>query len=96
MHYSQAGGGGPQGVENRAGSAKAGFRVLGPLGFAVSVPSRRGRRRSIAAVRHALARVAGQHGCHRHRSGRPPVEQGHDPVYAAAFMTAALGRPPDH
>ena len=30
----------------------------------------------------------------RHRPRRPRVEQGHDPVFPAAFMTAALGRRP--
>ena len=56
MHYSQAGGGGPQGVAHRAGSAAAGFEVLGHAGLRRR-GSRRppGRRRSIAAVRHALA-----------------------------------------
>src|SRR6202044_1715893 len=38
INYSQAGGGGPQGVEARAGSAKAGFRVLDVLSFGVGMP----------------------------------------------------------
>ena len=55
MHYSQAGGGGPQGVEARAGSAKAGFRVLSLLDFGVGMPEPAGTPAQYAAVRHALA-----------------------------------------
>ncbi len=94
MHYSQAGGGGPQGVEARAGSAEAGFKVLSLLGFGVGVPEPTGTTAQYAAVRHALAVWQVTTVVIATDPAAPRVEQGHDPVYAAAFMTAALGRPP--
>ncbi len=69
MHYSQAGGGGPQGVANRAGSAEPGFEVL------TAARLRRGdarARRDPGAVRRRAPRprrLAGQHRGDRHRSG---------------------------
>ena len=94
MHYSQAGGGGPQGVEARAGSAKAGFRVLSVLGFGVAEPEPSGTPAQFAAVRHALAVWQVNTVVIATDQAAPRVEQGHDPTYAAAFMTAALGRRP--
>jgi hypothetical protein len=38
MAYSQAGGGGPQGVSSRAGSARPGFDTLKLLAFGVNEP----------------------------------------------------------
>jgi hypothetical protein len=94
MSYSQAGGGGPQGVEARAGSARPGFNTLKLLAFSVGEPQPTGTRAELASVRHALAVwrvntvvIAPQpHASH--------LVQGHDPTYAAGFMTAALGRMP--
>jgi hypothetical protein len=94
MHYSQAGGGGPQGVAARAGPAKAGFRVLSLLDFGVGVGEPAGTPTQYAAVRHALAVWQVNTVVIATNPGAPRVEQGHDPVYAAAFMTAALGRRP--
>jgi len=94
MHYSQAGGGGPQGVQRRAGSAAAGFKVLGRLGFAVGVPAPAGTRAEYAAVRHALAVWQVTTVVIATNPAAPPIQQGHDPTYAAAFMTATLGRLP--
>ena len=94
MHYSQAGGGGPQGVQRRAGIGSPRVQGSRPAGL-------RGRRalagRDPGRVRRRApraGRVAGHHGGHRHQSGRSPIQQGHDPTYAAAFMTATLGRLP--
>jgi dolichyl-phosphate beta-glucosyltransferase len=94
MHYSQAGGGGPQGVAHRAGTAAAGFRVLSMLSLPQGLPPPAGTPAQLAAVRHALAVwqvntvvVATDPAVSRAEAGR-------DPVYAAAFMTAALGRLP--
>ena len=70
MHYSQAGGGGPQGVARRAGTAAAGFKVLTVLGLGVGVAPPSGTPAQLAAVRHALARVGGEHGGDRHRPRR--------------------------
>jgi hypothetical protein len=94
MHYSQAGGGGPQGVRARAGTAKAGFELLSRLGFGVGVPEPAGTPAQYAAVRHALDVWEVTNVVIATDPAAPRVEQGHDPVYAAAFMTAALGRPP--
>jgi hypothetical protein len=94
MHYSQAGGGGPQGVEARAGSAKAGFRIISLLDFGVGVPEPSGTPAQYAAVRHALAVWQVNTVVIATNPAAPRVEQGHDPTYAAAFMTAALGRRP--
>jgi hypothetical protein len=94
MHYSQAGGGGPQGVMARAGSAKAGFGVLSELGFGVGESEPTGTPAQYAAVRHALAVWQVTTVVIATDPAAPRVEQGHDPVYAAAFMTAALGRLP--
>jgi hypothetical protein len=94
INYSQAGGGGPQGVEARAGSAKAGFRIISLLDFGVGMPEPSGTAAQYAAVRHALAVWQVNTVVIATNPGAPRVEQGHDPTYAAAFMTAALGRRP--
>ena len=94
MHYSQAGGGGPQGVPARAGSAKAGFELLSLLDFGVGLSEPAGTPAQYAAVRHALSVWQVNTVVIATDPAAPRVEQGHDPVYAAAFMTAALGRQP--
>ena len=94
MHYSQAGGGGPQGQAFRAGSAAPGFRVLTDLGFGVGVPQPTGTTAEYAAVRHALAVWGVTTVVVATNPAAPLLQQGHDPTYAAAFMTAALGRLP--
>ena len=73
-------------------------------GFTVLTHARLRRRRAArptgtpAAVRRRApraGRVAGQHRGDRRPTRRAPLlQQGHDPTYAAAFMTAALGRLP--
>jgi dolichyl-phosphate beta-glucosyltransferase len=94
MHYSQAGGGGPQGQESRAGSAAPGFRVLTDLGFGIGTPSPAGTAAEYAAVRHALAVWGVDTVVIATNLRAPLLQQGRDPTYAAAFMTAALGRLP--
>jgi hypothetical protein len=94
MHYSQAGGGGPQGQASHAGSATAGFKVLSKLAFGVDEPQPTGTRAQYAAVRHALEVWQVTTVVIPTTPGAPPLQQGHDPTYAAAFMTAALGRLP--
>jgi hypothetical protein len=94
MHYSQAGGGGPEGVEARAGSAKVGFRVLTLLSFGVGKALPVGTPAQDAAVRHALRLGHVTTVVIATDPAAPRVEQGRDPIYAAAFMTAALGRRP--
>ncbi len=94
MHYSQAGGGGPQGVARRAGSAERGFEELAILGLAVGAPPPTGTPAQLATVRHALAVWRVTTVVIATNPAAPHVQQGSDPVYAAAFMTAALGRLP--
>jgi hypothetical protein len=94
MHYGQAGGGGPQGVRSRAGSAATGFRVLSRLDFGVGMPSPSGTPAQYAAVRHALVVWQVTTVVIATNPAAPTFQRGRDPTYAAAFMTAALGRLP--
>jgi hypothetical protein len=94
MYYSQAGGGGPQGQAFRAGSAEPGFRVLTDLGFGIGVPQPSGTAAEYAAVRHAIDVWGVNTVVVATNPTAPLLQQGHDPTYAAAFMTAALGRLP--
>lgn len=94
MHYSQAGGGGPQGQAFRAGSAAPGFTVLTNLGFGIGVPTPTGTNTEFAAVRHALKVWQVTTVVIATNTAAPQLQQGHDPTYAAAFMTGALGRLP--
>ena len=94
MHYSQAGGGGPQGVVARAGAAAGGFRVLTQLTLNYGRPSPTGTPAQYAAVRRALRVWRVDSVVVSTDPAAPFLQQGQDPVYAAAFMTAALGRLP--
>jgi hypothetical protein len=94
MPYSQAGGGGPQGVASRAGTAAAGFELLSALSLAEPQPPPAGSPTQLAAVRHALSVWEVNTVVVAPDPAIPPQQLGRDPVYAAAFMTAALGRPP--
>jgi hypothetical protein len=95
MHFSQAGGGGPQGVAHRAGAAEGGFDQLAQLAFGVTRPAPEPTANVVKAVRQAIGiwgvnTVVIAPG----PAGESPFEQGHNPAYAAGFMTAVLGRPP--
>jgi hypothetical protein len=94
MSYSQAGGGGPEGVAHRAGSARPGFEVLSHLAFSVGLPQPTGTPAQLAAVRHALEVWRVNTVVVAPVPGGSFLLEGHDPTYAAAFMTAALGRLP--
>ena len=94
MTYSQAGGGGPLGVVSRVGSAAPGFRVLTMLGLGAGEEDPAGTPAQYAAVRHALAVWQVTTVVVATLPGAPVRERGRDPAYAAAFMTAALGRVP--
>lgn len=94
MHYSQAGGGGPQGVARRAESAAPGFEVLSRLGFTVGTGQPKATPANLAAVRHALEVWEVDTVVIATNPTAPQLQQGSDPVYAAAFMTAVLGRLP--
>jgi dolichyl-phosphate beta-glucosyltransferase len=94
MHYSQAGGGGPQGQAFRAGSAEPGFDILTDLAFGIGGRQPTGTRAELAAVRHALRVWRVTTVVIASNPKAPSLQQGRDPTYAAAFMTAALGRLP--
>jgi hypothetical protein len=94
MRYGQAGGGGPQGVANRAGPAADGFEVLSRLGFGIGKPEPAGTLAQYAAVRHALAVWQVNTVVIATNPAETSALRGRDPTYAAAFMTAALGRLP--
>jgi hypothetical protein len=94
MSYSQAGGGGPQGVPKRAGTARPGFDTLKLLAFSVNQPQPSGTRAELAGVRYAIAVWQVNTVVVAPQPHASYLLQGHDPTYAAAFMTAALGRLP--
>ena len=94
MHYSQAGGGGPQGVEHRAGTAAPGFAVLATLGLPSLAPPPAGTPLQLAAVRHALSVWQVNTVVVAPDAALPKSQRGRDAAYAAAFMTAVLGRLP--
>jgi dolichyl-phosphate beta-glucosyltransferase len=94
MHYSQAGGGGPQGQASRAGSAAPAVEILTNLGFGIGIAQPRGTAAEYAAVRHALKVWRVTTVVVATNPGAPKLQQGRDPTYAAAFMTGALGRLP--
>jgi hypothetical protein len=94
LSYDQAGGAGPGATSARAGAAAPGFDVLSTLSLGFSLTEPTSTPAHLAAVRDALTRwkvttvvIAPE------PLGRSN-EQGHDPSYAAAYMTAVLGRLP--
>ncbi len=95
MHYDQAGGGGPQGVPKRAGAEEPGYQVLAALGFGLVLPPPASAR-NVTAVRAALAGWKVTMVVIANQPGLAATQRGRDPVYAAAFMTAAIGRPPTY
>ena len=93
MHYSQAGGGGPQGTASRAGPARWGVTVLsGLVGLDTPVPTGTGAERD--AVVQALRYWQVTTVVIATNQSAPLIQQGPDPAYAAAFMTATLGALP--
>ena len=94
MSYSQAGGGGPQGVPKRAGSARPGYETLRRLAFSVNESQPSGTRADLSSVRHAIAVWRVNTVVVAPQPHANYLLQGHDPTYAAAFMTAVLGRLP--
>ena len=70
------------------------INVLSLLDFGAGDPEPAGTPAQYAAVRHALAVWQVNTVVIATDPAAPRVEQGRDPVYAAAFMTAAMGRQP--
>ncbi|HWE65019.1 MAG TPA: hypothetical protein VG298_00090 [Acidimicrobiales bacterium] len=95
MGYSQAGGGGPEGVPTRAeAGAKAGFEALGRLAFGVTRPPPSPTPAVLAAVRRAMTIWQVNTVVIAVQSDHSVLQQGHEPNYAAGFMTAVIGRLP--
>jgi len=93
MHFAQAGGGGPEGTPERAGRERPGFLVLADLGFGFAAPPA-GTAAELGAVRAALRGWEVSTVVIPDQRGLPTVLRGHDPRYAAGFMTAVIGRAP--
>ena len=68
--------------------------MLSRLDFGVRHPRPVGTPAQYAAVRHAMSVWQVNTVVIATDPAAPGAEQGHDPTYAAAFMTAALGRQP--
>jgi hypothetical protein len=68
--------------------------VLSELGFGVQQPQPSGTPAEYAAVRHALRVWKVTTVVIATDTSAPLLQQGHDPTYATAFMTGALGRLP--
>ena len=94
MAYSQAGGAGPEGTSVRAGRAGPGFDVLNVLSLGFSVTEPDPTPANLAAVRDALRIWKVNTVVIAPEPSGLAVQQGHDPSYAAAYMTAVLGRLP--
>jgi hypothetical protein len=95
MSYAMAGGGGPEGVANRAGSAQGGFDVLFSASFAVGPPPEPSEV-NVVAVRHALAIWQVTMVVVPDQPELPSYDQGRSPAYAVGLLTAVLGSPPHY
>jgi hypothetical protein len=93
MQWAQAGGGGPEGQANRAGTSRAGFGVLSaaslPLGAAPLPTSS-----NLAAIRQAIRQWQVTTIVVPEQSELPIYEQGRSSAYAVGLLTSAMGRPP--
>jgi hypothetical protein len=94
MAYSQAGGAGPEGTSVRAGLAAPGFDVLSVLSLGFSLTEPNSTPANLAAVHDALRIWKVNTVVIAPEPLGLPAQQGHDPGYAAAYMTAVLGRLP--
>jgi len=94
LSWSQAGGGGPEGTSARAGAARPGFDVLNVLSFGFSPSEPPATAAAFAATRQALSIWKVNTVVIAPDPSGDPRQQGHDPGFAAAYMTAVLGRPP--
>jgi len=94
LAYSQAGGAGPEGTRVRAGRAGPGFDVLNVLSLGFSLTEPDPTPANLAAVRGALRIWQVNTVVIAPEPSGLADQQGHDPGYAAAYMTAVLGRLP--
>jgi hypothetical protein len=94
MAYSQAGGAGPEGTSVRAGRAAPGFDVLSVLSLGFSLTEPKPTAANLASVNAALRIWKVNTVVIAPEPLGLADQQGHDPGYAAAYMTAVLGRLP--
>jgi hypothetical protein len=94
LSYSQAGGAGPSATSARAGAAAPGFNVLSTLSLGFSLTEPTSTPAHLAAVRDALSRWKVTTVVIAPEPLGLDNQQGHDPSYAAAYVTATLGRLP--
>ena len=94
MAYSQAGGAGPEGTSVRAGRAAPGFDVLSVLSLGFSLTEPNPTAANLASVNAALRIWKVNTVVIAPEPLGLADQQGHDPGYAAAYMTAVLGRLP--
>jgi len=94
LSYSQAGGAGPEGTSARAGAAAPGFDVLNILSLGFSLTEPKSTPADLEAVRGALSAWKVSTVVIAPEPLGLDDQQGHDPSYAAAYMTAVLGRLP--
>jgi hypothetical protein len=94
MAYSQAGGAGPEGTSIRAGEAAPGFDVLSVLSLGFSLTEPNPTAANLASVNAALRTWKVNTVVIAPEPLGLADQQGHDPGYAAAYMTAVLGRLP--
>jgi len=93
LPYLQVGGGGPQGIPSRAGSARAGMDVLDRLSLGFGAEPT-GTPAQLRSVRSALGAWGVDTVVVPRQVGPPLIGRGRDAAYAAGFFTAALGRVP--
>ncbi|HLN17250.1 MAG TPA: hypothetical protein VK277_10945 [Acidimicrobiales bacterium] len=94
LHFAMVGGGGPQGVADRAGPEKPAFILLAGLAIGFR-PLPTGTPAQLAAVHRGLRGWQATTVVIPRLSARlAPIQRGNDPQYAAGFMTEVLGEAP--
>ena len=88
------GGGGPQGIPERAGAERPGFEVLSSATFLLGQYPQPSSDVAVTRVRRALAGWGTTMIVVPDQSDRPQFEKGYHTAYALALFTAATGRPP--
>ena len=96
MHWAQAGGGGPQGVAHRAGSAEPGFVVLAALGSPLGVALPAGDAGPDGGGAPCARRLGGDDGGGRPQSGRAAGRAGRRPGLRRRVHDGRLGHHTGH
>jgi hypothetical protein len=94
LHFAMVGGGGPQGIPERAGAERPGFEVLSSATFLLGQFPQPSSNLAVARVRKALAGWGTTMIVVPDQSDQPQSEKGFHTGYALALFTAATGRPP--